>query len=294
VSRVVTLPREGRLLVVTDLQGNTRDFERVAALFEAASAEHEGRAVLVVTGDLVHGPEIPEDHWPDYLGTFYTGDSRRLLELASELQARHPGRVHYLLGNHEHAHIGGPVVSKFFADEAGRLEELLGPEGTARARAWLRTWPFLAVAPAAGLVMSHAAPHARLSSREDLEQISLDLGFDDPWAEGALGFSDDEQGFRSTLAALLWARTTSTERARRFLHAIEPGARVAVFGHDVARAGFAVDREPLLCVSTSFGCYDGDKLYLDWDLAEPATTAREVAERGLRPLYPDAERVYRS
>ena len=55
----------------------------------------------------------------------------------------------------------------------------------------------------------------------------------------------------------------------------------------------AVEREPLLCVSTSFGCYDGDKLYLEWDLAEPAESARETAARGLRVLHPAAPPVHR-
>jgi len=46
---------------------------------------------------------------------------------------------------------------------------------------------------------------------------------------------------QSTLGALLWARSTSTERANAFLRAIEPEAKVAVYGHDVARAGYAVE-----------------------------------------------------
>ena len=61
----------------------------------------------------------------------------------------------------------------------------------------------------------------------------------------------------------------------------------------MAREGFAIDREPLLCISTSFGCFDGDKLYLDWDLATPAACASDLATAGLVPLYPDAPKVYR-
>jgi hypothetical protein len=78
-----------------------------------------------------------------------------------------------------------------------------------------------------------------------------------------------------------------------FLAAFDPDLRVAVYGHDVAREGYAIDREPLLCLSTSFGCYDGDKLYLDWDLSEAAESARDLADRGLRPLYPDAPPIHR-
>ncbi|MFD0579626.1 hypothetical protein [Dactylosporangium darangshiense] len=68
---------------------------------------------------------------------------------------------------------------------------------------------------------------------------------------------------------------------------------MAVFGHDIVREGHLVEHEPLLCVSSSFGCYDGDKLYLEWDLARPAGSAAEVARDGLRRLYPGARAVHR-
>ena len=69
--RVIQLPDQGRLIVATDVQGNVGDFDRVAAVFEEAAKRPLG-AHLVVTGDLVHGPELEEAEWPDYLGTFYT------------------------------------------------------------------------------------------------------------------------------------------------------------------------------------------------------------------------------
>lgn len=284
VSRVVTLPERGRLIVATDLQGNLGDFERVEELFERRVASKQG-AVLVITGDLVHGPELAPSDWPDYLGTYYRGDSKSVLMRAKKLADRHPGRVHYLLGNHEHAHVGGPVVAKFFPDEAHRLEELLGEETTEQTRAWLRTWPFVAVAPAARIVMTHAAPHASISRAEDLDDLPLEGFMETSWMESTP---------RATLAALLWARTTSTERAHAFLRSIHPDARVAVYGHDVARAGYAIDREPLLCLSTSFGLYDGDKLYMEWDLSEPASSAAQLAAQALHPLHPESTPVFRN
>lgn len=284
VPRIVTLPDRGRLIVATDLQGNLKDYERVEAIYEDA-CQDDPEAVLVITGDLVHGPEIPEPEWPEYLGSFYRGDSTTLLARAEALQKRHPGRVHYLLGNHEHAHVGGPIVSKFFPDEAAHLERIMGPARAEEVRAWFRTWPFVAVAPRAGLLMLHAAPHALIRSRDDLENLPLDSLSNVPLDEAAL---------HSILGALLWARTTSTQRARSFLQAVHADAQVAVFGHDVARDGYAIDREPLLCISTSFGCYDGDKLYLDWDLARRAESAQDAAKQGLVPLHAGAPTVFRS
>ncbi|RLB62163.1 MAG: hypothetical protein DRI90_09700 [Deltaproteobacteria bacterium] len=280
VSRLVELPDKGRLIVATDVQGNLTDFERVARVFEEATAE-SADTVLVVTGDLVHGPEIPEQHWPDYLGSYFHADSARVLDRAEQLAKRYPGRVHYLIGNHEHAHVGGPVVSKFFGNEAQRLEQLLGAERTAGARQWIASWPLLAVARKAGLLMLHGAPNALIQSAADLEAIELAP------AGGPEGVVDE------LLAELLWARTASTVRARTFLNAIDSRLRVALFGHDVVRGGYAIDREPLLCISTSFGCHDGDKLYVDWDLSRPASSAKEVARDGLQPLYPECSPVYR-
>ena len=78
VSRVLTLPDEGQLLVATDMQGNFRDFDRMASVFEEANEASGGRTFLVVTGDLVHGPELDRSEWPEYLGSYYVGDSARV------------------------------------------------------------------------------------------------------------------------------------------------------------------------------------------------------------------------
>jgi len=281
VPRVVRLPDRGRLIVGTDLQGNLKDFERLVELFEQAAGGPDG-AVLVLTGDLVHGPEIPEAYWPDYLGSFFAADSSTLLKKAKALAEHYDGRVFYLLGNHEHAHVGGPVVSKFFPNEALRLERLMGREQTQTMNEWFTGWPLVAIARRAGLALMHAAPNAVIDSADDLERVSL-----------RFGTSEGPESGDEVLAEILWARTTTTSRARAFLRALDPDLRVVVFGHDVVREGYAVEREPLLCLSSSFGCFDGDKLYLDWDLSQPTDTARQLADHGLKPLYPDRQPVFR-
>lgn len=157
MERVVRLPDKGRLIVATDLQGNLQDFLRVEAVFEEANQEHPDGATLLITGDLVHGPEIPKSVWPEYLGSYFRADSVTLLSRAEQLQQRFRGRVYYLLGNHEHAHIGGPVVSKFFADEALRLERLLGSSRARHVCKWFLQWPLVALARQAGLLFTHGA-----------------------------------------------------------------------------------------------------------------------------------------
>jgi hypothetical protein len=277
--RVVTLPDEGVLLVATDLHGNVADFRAVVARFLAVPD-----SVLVLCGDLVHGPAIPGSAWPEHLGTFYTDETPRLLDEAAQLQRAYPGRVHYLLGNHEHAHVGGPRLDKFHPDEAAVLEQRYGEGGFEPIRRWFAGWPWVAVARGAGIVLTHAAPHAQIASAADLDATRLDGYERVPLADMAGA---------GPLGALVWARTTSPDRAFAFLRALDPRARVAVFGHDPIREGHLVEHEPLLCVSTSFGCHDGDKVYLEWDLAVPAQSADELARIGLRPLYPDRPGRYR-
>lgn len=281
--RVIDLPDRGLLMAVTDLQGHLPDFRRVANLFEEAQRQR-GDVTLVITGDLVHGPELDPHEWPDHLGSYYLGESVDVLEEAAALQHRHPGRVHYLLGNHEHAHIGGPIVGKFFPDEAARLEELLGPDRTAWVREWLSSWPLVAVATRARLCLLHGAPQAIINSRDDIDRVNLG-------ALGPAGMLHDPIS-RSILGSLLWARSATAERARAFLRALGPTLSTAIHGHDVVREGFVVEDTTHLCVSSSFGCHDGDKLYIAWDLAEPAVSALDVARRGMRRMWPEAEPVH--
>jgi len=284
MGRVVELPAIGTLLAVTDLHGNLADFRAVVGEFIALAVPGEPPPQLLFCGDLVHGPLIEPHAWPEHLGEFYVDQTPQLLTEARRLADRYPGQVHFLLGNHEHAHLGGPRLDKFHPDEAAYLERQYPPGEFAPVRQWLSTWALAAIAPAAGLAFTHAAPHAQITDRSDLDELSLG---------GYESTPLDAMASSGALGALLWARTTAADRAHAFLRTLHPGCGVAVFGHDVVREGHLVEHEPLLCISSSYGCHDGDKVYLRWDLARRAGTAAEVAREGLRPLYPHARAVYR-
>jgi Calcineurin-like phosphoesterase len=273
---VLHLPDRGRLLVATDLQGNLRDFERMADLFGAALVENEGDAHLLFTGDLIHGPHLEEDEWPDFLGEYYRDESGRVIERFVELRERYPGHVHALLGNHEHAHVGGPHTAKFAPDEVVLLEQILGPERSAWLQAVLYDLPLCAVAPC-GIVFTHGAPAANIESIADVEAAPIhDLplhSLTDVFAVPVTG-------------ALLWARSASVPAARKFLAAL--GGRISVFGHDVVPEGYERIGAEQLIVSTSFGVADANKFYLDLDLAAHYESAADLIEgRHLLPLYPD-------
>lgn len=270
-SRILRLPEAGRLLVCTDIQGNLRDFRRMVDIFEAAPEP----CWLVFTGDLVHGPDPEtEQHWPEHLGTPYTDRSPEVVRLYRELLERHPGRVHCLLGNHEHAHVGGPPVSKFYLDESRALEDRVGPEEAALLRETFRGFPLVAVAPN-GVVLTHAAPGAVIDSPGDLERVSI-TGYENMQARTFMQVP--------VLGPLLWSRWAPLDRSSRFLGAL--GGRVCVFGHDVVREGFEREAPDQLCVSTSFGLLDARKVYVDIDLSREYSSSNDfVVGREIRPLW---------
>ena len=276
MSRVLQLPGRGRLLVATDLQGCMRDFLRMEELFVSAQRE-TGDAHILFTGDLIHGPHLDKEDWPDFLGEYYRDASLEVVDGFVALREHYPDRVHALMGNHEHAHVGGPHTAKFAPDEVELLESIIGPVNSARLRSVLRTLPIACVAPC-GVVFTHGAPAAEIDHIREVENVDLE------------GFSDDSplDIFEvPVIGALLWARSAERSIARRFLRAM--GGKVSVYGHDVIPEGFERIGEEQMIVSTSFGVNDTNKVYLQLDLAGKYATVFELREgHEILPLYPEA------
>lgn len=257
--KVAHLPRDGVLLVATDLQGNWDDYCALKELYAKEKAEGN-HPVLLFCGDMVHGPSdelARPDTWPDFLGTLYRDRSAELILDLMEFSAQE--RVVALLGNHEHAHVGGPVVSKFHPDEAAVLNARLG-ERRAEVADFLAGLPLIAVAEC-GASFCHGAPRRTEPDLASFEALDY-TKFDDTTT-----LSMHES---TTLGALLWSRFATPEQARAFLTAATPTddpAGFVVYGHDVVRDGFERIGDEQLCLSTSFGLDDPDKHYLRIDLS---------------------------
>lgn len=279
--KVARLPNHGVLIVSTDLQGNFNDYEALKSIYFAEKAAGEA-PVLGFVGDLVHGPsadlQLP-GNWPDFLGTQYADESARLL-LDLELFSRSE-RAFSLLGNHEHAHIGGPVVPKFYPDEAAVLDRSLGPEKE-RMHAFLRSFPLLAVGRC-GVVLTHGAPGATEADLPAFESLSY---------EGYRHHRLRDMHKVDTLGGLLWSRSATSAQAQAFLKATsfdtKPNAFVA-FGHDVVHEGWERAGADQICFSTSYGLFDRDKVYLRLDLSHRYQSALDLRPGvEILPLYPDA------
>lgn len=276
---VIRLPDQGVLLVATDLQGNWSDYCAMKAHY--AEEEAAGRRpVLLFCGDMVHGPSPRLNEpgaWPPYLGTAYTDESAAILR--DFMTFSKTARAFSLLGNHEHAHIGGPIVSKFYADEAAVLNAALGDQKE-DAAAFIRTWPLIAVGRC-GLAFVHGSPAATEPSLDDWESVDV-TGYD--------GLAPiDMLRANEAFATVLWARSATEREATAFLNVALPkrrGEGVVVFGHDVVRSGYNKIGSRQLCLSTSYGLDDENKAYLRVALAGRYRSVDDLREGvEIRSLY---------
>lgn len=276
--KVARLPSEGTLLVCTDLQGNLGDFERMVEVYREEAGR--GPTVLAFCGDLVHGPSPDLQRpgaWPPHLGTQYVDESAELLR-RFEVLVREEA-IFSVMGNHEHAHVGGPVVPKFYPDEAAILNRELG-EDRGRLCELIRSFPLVALSDA-GVVLCHASPRLAPTDPEALEALEWD---------GYENVHLFEMAHRDVLGALLWARGCTDHHALAFLQAML-GRRsgVVVHGHDVVRTGYARQGLHHMVLSTSFALLDEHKTYLRIDLSQRYDTTADL--RGgteLLPLYEEA------
>ncbi len=267
------------MLVTSDLHGNLADFQRMVALFQA-----EEDAVLVSLGDLFHGPSIEREEWErecEHLGDWYADESAQVFREMVALTERYPGRVTSLLGNHEHGHIGGPVVAKFYPDEALAMEATMGADEVPRLHAFIRSRPLVATTPC-GVVLIHGAAPTAEFDRQTLATVELD-GY-----RHLPPYKMYERGF---LGQLLWRRYSTEEETYRFLQRLSAAGvngpcNVAVHGHEVVWEGHEIVNEHLVNLSTSFGMRAADKTYLRVELDGEIPNAAALAEGRLHKLYP--------
>ena len=284
IGRVLVYPPRGRLIFATDFHGQLEDFRRVVAVYRERRARDED-VYLLFAGDFVHGPAYDRAGFPEHLGDFHEDGTPEILEELEALLAADP-RVRSLLGNHEHAHVGGPHTQKFHRrpgpDEVEWLEARLGPERAARARALFAGFSLAALAPC-GLLFLHGAPAVRSAGFAEVAAATL---------EGHERLPLERMSEVPVLGEILWAKGADALLAEWFLgrmsfEGVRP--RVAVYGHDVIREGYWRAEENQLVVSTSFGLRRAKKTLCEVDLESRYRCAADLREgQELVPLYPDA------
>ena len=186
----------------------------------------------------------------------YPDGSIRIVEEILALERAHPGRVHFVLGNHDHGHVGGPHTHKFYPDEVEHLETSLSP-GQREAMRALFSRALLAVVAPCGVFLSHGSPDDGLQRLDDLDRIE-DLGaVHDPYLRGVL-------------ASFLTHYGQSDAKSARFLENVSRSAgldlRVVGHGHDRIEHGYFFEGQRQLCLCI-FGAARAAKRYLVLDLA---------------------------
>jgi len=261
-ARTLILPDRGSCLISPDLHGCLEDYRRLKQIF--LTELEVGDTHWVLLGDVIHGPSAEAARLdPDLYG--YRDESWAIIEDLVALTEQHPGRIHYILGNHDHGHLGGQRTARFHPDEVAALEDRLRPFQVARLRAFLDR-ALLAVAAPCGLLMAHASPDARLERFEDLDRVALDPEANDRYAN-------------HLLAAFLWPYGQPEQTTRRLLATVSRSCRVRVLvhGHDRDEDGWFVDGRHALC-PVIFGARREDKRYLRIDLAGRYGEAMDLCE----------------
>src|SRR6185312_9830516 len=108
-------------------------------------------------------------------------------------------------------------------------------------------------------------PAAQVDSIADLESADLSgAGFSSP-----LDLLDTP-----IVGKVLWARSATEAEAKRFLKAT--GGTMSIYGHDVIPEGFEKIGDEQIIVSTSFGLFDQNKVFLSLDLAARYKTVHDL------------------
>ena len=254
------LPDRGRLLVSTDLHGNLEDFDALRRRFEATPD-----AIWVQLGDVVHGPDEESRRQRPALYD-YPDESVAIVEAMLALKSDHPSRFHYVLGNHDHGHVGGPHPSKFHDDEVEALERDLPPAKRESVRA-LFADALLAVATPCGLLLTHGVPSDKLRSLAELDTLSLEVATNTERANELLRDLLTSYGQQPDVVARMLAKVSL------------PGERfhLLVHGHDRDEAGFYVDGSNCLglCI---FGAPRANKRCLWADLSATYASAADLRD----------------
>lgn len=272
IKRWRLLPRRGALLVSTDLHGNGEDFRRLRAIFESARARGEDLHWALL-GDTVHGPS-PEARAEQPELYDFPDESFAIVRGVRALAAQHPDRIHYVLGNHDHGHVGGPHTAKFHDDEVATLEATLKEDERAELRGLFRDALLALVAPC-GVLLTHGSPDDTMRSLDELDRLPLELS--------RCGAAE-----RRLLRTVLTSYGQQGEVTARLLRQISPPGlplRVVLHGHDRDENGWFTEGDNQGC-PVLFGALRAHKRYVLLDLGAAYASVHALRDgHEIRRLY---------
>jgi serine/threonine-protein phosphatase PP1 catalytic subunit len=235
--RLIELPDYGRLLVITDLHGNFKDYKRYLRLWDSDDPDFH----IVFTGDLIHAMDDEDG-------------SVEIVEDAM-FKSEEYSNYHCLLGNHEWCHITNENIYKAEVDLKADFENLVSykkgyiePSLTNYIR-FFKSMPYF-LKTANGLFISHAGPSEKVLSINDFNNVCEDNQF----SAGLYGFLWNRYG---------GYRGYTTGDVSHFLEMVE--SKYMVVGHTVVDSGYKIIGNQMV-LSSSF--FTSVKSYLDIDLSK--------------------------
>lgn len=208
-------------MITGDVHGHRRNFNRIRRI--AALADHPYRHLVLQ--EVCHGG-------PSYAAGGCM--SHTMLEDVASLVARHPGRVHFILGNHELAEMSDYPIQKnrqlLNVQFRLGLRHMYGPASEEVRLAYVRflwTCP-LAVRLPSGIFVSHSLPEGTDGQGFEPSVLLRELRREDCVEQADV--------FR-----LLWGRDYRRENAQAFMELV--GARLLITGHEPCSEGFVVPND---------------------------------------------------
>lgn len=255
--RAVILPSQGDVVLAGDLHGNT---DNLQALIAKADLDNHPKRILVIQ-EILHARVITRDERDLSFATILH---------ALKLQARYPGRLYYLLGNHDLGfHLGRDLV------KAGKslnryLFKGMSFQFDDAHHAIIKEYKrFIGGMPAAlmtqnGIFMSHSTP-----KRPFIESMSLEY-FTDTAAE--LPFSQSKP-----IVALVNGRDYAAESAEAFADQI--GCDHMIVGHTPTPRGLKVPNKRHIIIDSQHA----NAKYIRFDLDRPYEHDELVEQ--VKPLF---------
>jgi hypothetical protein len=244
---VVVLERCDDVMVVGDLHGNIRAFQKILKL----AALDQNPARHLVLQELIHGgPMYPDEQ----------GDrSHQLVDLVSALKCQYPERVHLILGNHELSELTGRMIGKNGKALNAVFRQGIMTAYGARAdevyhayKALFATLP-LAVRTPNRVYLCHTIPDAIYLDDLDAGVFQLD-----EWPPEAM-----KRG--GAIYALTWGRDTAPETLDRFAKLVD--ADWFITGHQPCDDGFQQPNHRQIIIDGT----DPHPAYLLFPAREPVT-----------------------
>src|SRR5262249_43392296 len=143
---------------------------------------------------------------------------------------------HFVLGNHDYGHVGGPHTGKFHVDEVEHLDALLLPDERSALERICKEALLAVVAPC-GALLAHGAPDDRLQAIDDLDRITIPHDPNDAYLADVPRSSPTSYGQPRDVCARFLANASGDG----------PPLTMVIHGHDRDEHGFFTEHDNQAC-----------------------------------------------